>query len=70
MRGLIELNEYIGTYSKPFVQIYIKRIFANTQGEAEEIFIKYIEKDNEEKYSGWITQDVYVELISDLEFVK
>lgn len=64
------MNEYIGIYSKPFVQIYAKKIHANTEEEAEDIFIKYLEEENKEKYNGWITQDVYVNLMSNLEIIN
>ncbi|OHD25266.1 MAG: hypothetical protein A2Y34_03935 [Spirochaetes bacterium GWC1_27_15] len=60
----LDMDEYLGIYDEPHVQIFIKRIFADNQIEAENKFIEYLERKN-----GRVVFEIYVDLLSNIDFL-
>jgi len=57
--------QYIGFYDESYIQFHIRRIEANNQKEAEEKFIKHLERVN----CIADPNKIYVDLISDIDII-
>jgi hypothetical protein len=55
---------YIGIYDEPHVQLFVNRIEASSQKDAEDKFLEYLEEVN-----GGTVREIYVSLIEDLDII-